>query len=281
MTISPRDIRRTCLKMLYDSQQGHVGSCMSVIDILAAVYGAVDVDKIKRKDVDRDRVILSKGHAAAALYATLAHAGILPHDALDGYCRDGSYLTGQANPVLPGVEICTGALGHGIPVGVGMALALRGKASVYVIVGDGEMQEGSNWEALALALRLNLSNLCVLVDANGLQMSMEVLDMPPMAMRLDGFGLNVLAASGLHLINHALSAASNLSRPTPRAIVCHTVKGKGVPGLENEIVSHYRPMDKATYEAAVEALEPKAIYIPDDKNLSVNDRRELRRCGIW
>ncbi len=163
MNVDPIAVRQSVLSMLYRGKASHLGSNMSAIEMLVAMYGSVDCQKIKNKAPDRSRILVSKGHCAAATYATMAHFGILAMSELDSYHQDGSVLAGHVSHAVSGVEHSTGALGHGINVAVGCALGLRSRgvsdSLVLVLVGDGEIQEGSVWEALMFAVHSRLKNL--------------------------------------------------------------------------------------------------------------------------
>lgn len=250
LPLDPAKIRLTIARMLCRAQAAHFGCCMSAVEILAAIYSTVDLDPIRRRDQDRDRVIVSKGHCAAAVYATLHHAGLLPAEALETYCQPGSKLIGLVGHGVPGVEHSTGSLGHGLSVACGTALAYRAKGSsrsVYVVCGDGELQEGSCWEGIMLAAHLKLSNLYLLVDDNQLGMirrTDEVCDVDP-ARRLAAFGWKVWHLDGHNLgsIQAALAQPHPTLRPAhqgPTALICRTVKGKGYPPAEGDPRWHYR-----------------------------------------
>jgi transketolase len=228
---------------------GHVGPSLSCVEILSSLYDGAARHRPDEPDwPDRDRIILSKGHGCAALYAVLAEHGYFGLEALSTLCARDSLLGGHPERhLVPGVEFSTGSLGHGLSVGVGMALALRRRGSqsrVFVILGDGELGEGSVWEAIMSAAHHHLANLCVLIDRNGLQSSgptAEVLDVEPLADKLRAFGCAVRSADGHDA--RLLSAQLGLipfdgSRPS--AIICVTTKGRGVGLAENEAAWHYR-----------------------------------------
>lgn len=263
--VSPDEVRKTVLGMLYRGAASHLGSCMSTIEMLVAMYGSVDIDRILRRAPDRSRVIVSKGHCAAAAYATMAHYGLIDTDAIAGYHQDGSLLTGHVSHGVRTAEHSTGALGHGMSVAVGCALGLRTRghhdARVFVLMGDGEIQEGSVWEALMLARHLRLGNLIALVDNNGISSITRtdaVLDMKPLAERFAGFGLQVREVDGhdlpaLHTAIGELSACGETG-----VIVCNTVKGKGVPFAEGQPIWHYRSLNEDLYRQALAHLEGAA-----------------------
>jgi transketolase len=232
-------------------------------DILAALYGRVmKIDPAQPQWAERDRFILSKGHGAAILYAVLAEMGFLPVSILDTYCQDGSILAGHASHKVPGVELSTGALGHGLPVGCGMAFAAKKDLKswrVFVLLSDGEMDEGSNWEAILFAGHHKLDNLIAIVDHNRLQGFGEVrqvLDLEPLAEKLDAFRWATREIDG-HSHNDILNVLSQLpvEPGKPTIIIAHTTKGKGVTFMENRLEWHYRSPDVDQLRAALSELE--------------------------
>ncbi len=260
--VRPDDIRRTVLGMLFRGKASHLGSNMSVIEMLSAMYGAVDCAKIRNGTPDRSRILVSKGHCAAATYATLAHFGILPVELLQTYHTNGSLLAGHVSHSVPGVEHSTGALGHGLSVAVGCAIGLRSRgfteARTLALCGDGEIQEGSIWEALMLAVHLRLNNLVMLVDNNGISSitnTEKVIDLRPLANRFSGFGLAVREVDGhdLGAISAALAELADEDRPG--VIVCNTIKGRGVPFAEREPIWHYRTLNEDLYLQALAHLD--------------------------
>lgn len=252
--------RKKILEIIFRSSASHVGSSLSMVEILFAVYSRVDLEKIKTGSQDRDRVVVSKGHCAAALYATLNAFGLLSDEDLATYHRNGSLLGGHVSHAVPHVEHSTGALGHGLSVAVGMAIGLKVKnsrARVYVVLGDGEMQEGSNWEALMLAGHLGLDNLRVLVDGNclgGIACVADCCTLEPLVDKFRAFNLDACDLDGHDpgALTAALNSADQAGRPT--AFVCRTVKGKGVSFMEGQNVWHYRPLNTESYENALSEL---------------------------
>ncbi len=250
-------LRKNILTLIHKSNASHIGSSLSVVEMLNAVYHFVDIDRIKRKAMDRDRVILSKGHAAAALYVVLNSHGLISDDILETYYTNGTLLGGHVSHKVPCVEHSTGALGHGLSVGVGAALGLRQKgfdSRVFVILGDGELQEGSNWEAIMLAGQLKLSNLCVLIDNNGLGgigSTVACCDLEPLVMKFKAFNFQVNRVGGHDeaAVHTALSRFGNGVQPS--VVICDTVKGKGVSFMEGKNVWHYRSPGKEDYERAL------------------------------
>ena len=242
-------LRGRVIEMSHKAQAAHLASSLSCADVLTAAYWHVlNVDPAKPRDPLRDRFILSKGHAAAALYATLAMKNFFPIEELDTYCQDGGRLAEHppAN-MLPGVEAATGSLGHGLPLGCGMALAGRIQNEtfrVFALLSDGENNEGSVWEAAMFAAAQKLVNVCVIVDYNKWQAtarSNETLMLAPLHDKWAAFGWDAVEIDG-----HDVGALTQLMRAVPdggeqpRAIIAHTVKGKGVSFMEDDNNWHYR-----------------------------------------
>lgn len=258
-------VRRLTLTTLHQARASHAGSCLSCVEILAALYapgsGWLRHDPADPEWEGRDRFIMSKGHAAAALYATLARRGYFPEGWLETYCGDGARLGGHCTRHgVPGVELSTGSLGHGLPVGLGMALGLQARGGrVAVLLGDGELNEGSNWEAILLAPRLALGNLVAIVDYNKIQSFGrvdEVIPLEPLAQKWRAFGWESWEVNGhdLGALQGALAAASrDASRPA--VIIAHTVKGRGVGFMEDELAWHYRNTDAAQLAAALAEVD--------------------------
>lgn len=239
-------IRRQCLLMTNRANASHIGSCLSMADILAVLYGSIlRVDPARPDWVDRDRFILSKGHGCAALYAVLAERGFFPLAWLETYYQNGARLAGHAtHKGVPGVEVSTGSLGHGLSLGTGMALVAKRDSRAYrvfCVLSDGECDEGSTWEAALFAPHHRLGNLTVIVDYNKIQSLgrvAEVIDLEPLAAKWSAFGWDVTELDGHDLV--ALEAALQRSDPErPRCIVAHTVKGKGVSFMEDKLQWHY------------------------------------------
>ena len=248
-TALARTIRADALRMVHRANASHIGSCLSMADLLAVLYaGVLRMDPTRPDWPERDRFLLSKGHAAAIAYAVLAEVGYFPLDWLDTYCQDGSKLAGHLTHGVPGVELSSGSLGHGLPVGCGMALAAqRDGASyrVFVMLSDGELDEGSNWEAILFAPHQRLEQLIAIVDYNKIQSFgsvAEVLPLDPLAAKWRAFGWAVREVDG-H--DHAQLAEALEALPfepgKPSAIIAHTIKGKGVSFMEGQLAWHYKP----------------------------------------
>ncbi len=243
-----RDIRKDTLRMIADAKSCHVGSCFSCIDILTALYfHTLRIDPHNSHLPQRDRFIMSKGHGVAALYVTLAKRGFCSPDVLQHYIKDGSLLAGHVTcTAMPGIEASTGSLGHGLSIGVGMALALQKdqpQARVYVLLSDGECDEGSTWEAALSAGHFGLDNLVAIVDYNKIQSYgavAEVMNLEPFADKWRAFRFEVKELDG-----HDFPALVNtldrlpLQRGKPTLILAHTIKGKGVSFMENQMEWHY------------------------------------------
>jgi transketolase len=249
--------------MVHRAKASHIGSCLSVCDVLACLYGGwLRVNPEQPEEATRDIFILSKGHAAAAIYATLALRGFFPLAELENYCSDGAILSGHAtHSQVPGVEISTGSLGHGLSFALGFALAAKRAGMdkrVVALLSDGECNEGSVWEAALLAPQLGLGNLIAIVDFNKIQSLgrvTEVIDLDPLGGKFEAFGWRVRELDGHDHgeISKALAYASELS-DQPCALICNTVKGKGVSFMEDKLLWHYRSPDDAELERALAEL---------------------------
>ena len=280
LTISPAAIRRIILEQSHRAHVGHIGSALSVADIIAALYGQV-LRISSPEDPDRDRFVLSKGHAALALYAALYLCGRLTADQLNTYCGDDSLLGVHPEHTLPGVDFCTGSLGQGLSFGAGAALAARLSGSsrrAVVLLSDAECNEGSVWEAAMFAAHHKLENLLAIIDANGQQAlgyTKDVLDLSPLADRwravgwdaveVDGHDMDAIAStasieccvlraeSKLSDAQHS-ALSSQDSRSRPRVLIANTVFGKGVTFMERQIKWHYWPMSDEEFRQAVREI---------------------------
>jgi transketolase len=258
-------LRRLVVRALDGGARGHIGSSLSLIEIMRVLYDDILRYRADQPDwPDRDRCILSKGHGCIAQYVMLAEKGFFPHEVLDTFCRRDSILGGHPEAgKIPGVEASTGALGHGLPIGVGRALGLRihGRdARVFVVTGDGEINEGSVWEAALSASKHRLSTLTVIIDYNKVQSAgptAEILDLEPLADKWRAFGFAVAEVDGhdVEALRRTLRAVP-LDRRRPTAIICHTVKGKGLAFAENDANWHHKSsIKKDLVEQMYDALE--------------------------
>jgi transketolase len=257
-------IRKIILEQSKRANVGHIGSALSVADIIAALYANV-LRIPDPADPDRDRFVLSKGHAALAVYAALFLKGWLTEEDLNTYCADGSLLGVHPEHALKGIDFSTGSLGHGLSMGAGAALAARLQRSsrrVFVLVSDAECNEGSLWEAVMFAAHHYLSNLIAIVDLNGQQAlgyTEQVLNLKSMAGRWRVFGWDVHGVDGHSVaeITDTIAALDTTSGP-PHVLIAHTVFGKGVSYMENQIKWHYWPMSEEEYQQALDEIGPMA-----------------------
>lgn len=257
-------IRRHGIEMTNISQGSHIGSILSVVDIIAVLYADIaNVNPQNPKMPERDRIILSKGHAGAAIYAALAEKGFFKVEELMTHYADGSRLSGHvSHKGIPGVELSTGSLGHGLSVAAGMAYGANKdhmQHKIYVICGDGECDEGSVWEAALVANHYKLSNLVAIIDHNKMQslgFCENTIKLAPFADKWKAFGWNVIDVDGHdhNALRDAFSKAKS-SIDKPSVIIANTIKGKGISFMENEILWHYRfPHVGEEYDSAVAEL---------------------------
>ncbi|MEK4034139.1 transketolase [Methylocystis sp. IM3] len=256
-------IRLDVVRMTNRGKSSHVGSALSIADIVATLYGAaLHVDPAQPQKPDRDRFILSKGHAGAAVYAALAETGFFDPALLAQHYQNGSIFSGHVSHGVPGVELSTGALGHGLNVATGMALAAkraRENWRAFALLSDGECDEGSTWEAAMFAAHHKLDNLVAIVDYNKLQSLAsveETLALEPFADKWRAFGWSIAEVDG-HDHEELLAAFERLpfSQERPSVVIAHTTKGKGVSFMENQVAWHYRTPLGAQFEAAIAELE--------------------------
>jgi transketolase len=259
-----RRLRRAVLGMAFTGSTAHAACALSLIEILAVIYRKhLRYDPADPRWPLRDYLVLSKGHGVMAQYACLREIGWLGEDELANYFGEGTRLKGLADAHVPGLEVSSGSLGHGLPIGVGLALAAKRKGTgqrVFAIVGDGELNEGSIWEALLFAAHFQLSNLVVIVDANGFQAmgrTDEVLHLGRVADKFAAFGLEAREVDGHDeaALDAALSELIALDSPRPRGLVARTVKGKGVSFMEGDNLWHYTRLTPATFAAAMREQE--------------------------
>jgi len=258
-----KKVRLHSVNMTSRGGSSHVGSALSITDILAVLYGRVmHFDAEQPRKVDRDRFILSKGHAGAAVYATLAETGFFPVEKLATHYQNGSDLSGHvSHKGVPGVEFSTGSLGHGLSVGAGMAYAAKLRSQcqrIFVLLSDGECDEGSNWEAILFAAHHKLSNLTAIIDYNKIQSLAsveETLALEPFADKWRSFGWSVLDVDGHdhEQLEDALGKDATCPEK-PTCVIAHTTKGKGVSFMENSVLWHYRTARGDELKAALAEL---------------------------
>lgn len=259
-------IRRHVLDMTSRGHSSHVGSALSMVDMIAVLYGHImHYDPKVPQAPERDRFILSKGHAGAAVYATLAEFGFFDIEMLQDHYQNGSVFSGHvSHKGIPGVELSTGSLGHGLGVAAGMAIAAKRqhrRHRVYALLSDGECDEGSNWEAILFSAHHRLSNLTIAIDYNKIQSLApvaETLGLEPFTDKWRAFGWHVEETDGHdhRSLVRAFHAANDA--PHPGVVICHTTKGKGVGFMENSVLWHYRNAQGDEYDAACAELEAYA-----------------------
>lgn len=273
LEIAAAKCRLNALRMVKASGHGHIGGAFSCMDIVTALYfKEMNCDASQPDSEIRDRFILSAGHKCLAQYAALAEKGYFPKRYLDTYGSLGTHLPGHPDMhKLPGIEANTGALGHGLAISVGMALGIRLSgldSRVYVLMGDGELAEGSNWEAVAAAAKYNLSNMCVFVDFNGLQISgrvKSIMNLTPLGPKFESFGWNYIEINGndMYEIVNALEYARTVSdRPT--VIIANTVKSKGISFAEDKVEYHFWSPSAEEIELAEQSVIESAGLRAED-----------------
>lgn len=258
-----RSVRTHALRMTSAGGGAHIGSVFSCADILSVLYGGVlRVDPAAPKSPTRDRFVLSKGHAGAGLYAVLAERGFFPVDQLLTHYQDGSDLSGHVSHKLPGVDVSTGSLGHGLSIAAGMACSAKLRSashSVFCLLSDGECDEGSTWEAALFAAQHGLANLVAIVDYNriqGIAPVSEVLELEPFADKWTAFGWAVREVDGHdHEVLRAALRSVPFAPGKPSCLIAHTTKGKGVSFMENTVLWHYRIPRGIEFDAALAELE--------------------------
>lgn len=255
--------RKKVLKYIYNAKAGHTGGSLSILDILNVLYNDVmNVSPENFHSNDRDRFIQSKGHSVEALYVVLADKGFFPEEDLFTLCQYNSPYIGHPTKSIPGIEQNTGGLGHGLPICAGAALAAKKDNSpvkVYTILGDGEMAEGSNWEAMMFAAHYHLDNLCAILDYNKLQITAaneDVMGLEPIDKKLEAFGWAVKHVDGHNIekLSQTLKGLP-LEKGKPSFIIAHTTKGKGISYMENVLKWHHGVPTKEQYDLAMEELD--------------------------
>lgn len=264
-TLLAKEIRKVSLDLVFEAKASHIGGALSMTDILAVLY--TDILRFypsEPNNENRDRFILSKGHACTSLYATLALKGFFPIEELKSYGKEGSFFLSHTTHYIPGIEISAGSLGHGLPIACGLALAAKRKKKewgTYCLVGDGEMDEGSNWEAILFAAHHHLDNLCLIIDYNKIQSlgnTNDVLNLEPFSAKLKAFNWDVREINGHehHEIKEAFEQ-TKYSKGQPSVIIAHTIKGKGVSFMEDNILWHYKSPNNEEYLNAINEIIKK------------------------
>lgn len=264
-----KTLRLDVLDMLARSSSSHIGSCFSSTELLATLYlDYLDTENIKKQTSSRDRFIFSKGHAAAMLYAVLARLGFFPLEDLSRFCHKDCLLEGHVSRKVIGIEYSSGSLGHGVSVGCGLALAAKRENKNYqtvVLISDGELNEGSTWEGMMFASHHKLNQLTVIVDANKIQslgFCTTILDLSPLKKKAEAFGFTVCECNG-HEREDILQGLRKNSNGQPKLLIAHTVKGKGVSFMENELLWHYRhPSGEHLVKAKEELLCGNLLWRP-------------------
>lgn len=259
-------LRQDVVRMIKAGKAGHIGGDMSVMDVLVSLYfHEMNISPENMDDPERDKFVMSKGHCVEALYAVLAAKGFFPiEQVIEEYSQFGSQFIGHPNNKLPGIEMNSGSLGHGLPVCVGMALAEKmnkSQARVYTVMGDGELAEGSVWEGAMAASHYKLDNLCAVVDRNRLQISgstEDVMHHDDLAARFAGFGWNVISVDGNDV--DALNAAFDVAKTVkgkPSVVIANTTKGCGSPVMENKAPWHHKVPSEEEYNQIMSDLEER------------------------
>jgi transketolase len=263
-------VREHIVRMCAGPEGGHLGGSMSLVEILVTLYfGVLRIDPARPAAPERDVLLLSKGHGAIALYATLAERGFFAADRLAGYARPGSTMLAHPTAAVPGVEMPSGSLGHGLALGVGHALAARLDGTArrcFVLLGDGELQEGSVWEAAMAASSLGLERLVAVVDRNELQImggTEEVVRLEPLARRWESFGWSAAEVDGHDLAALGAVLGGVPAEPgRPTAVIARTVKGRGLPYVEGQVRSHYARLGDRQQARALAAVRGKTAAWP-------------------
>lgn len=259
---SPKNIRKIILDMAHSGSTVHVACAFSIVELMSAIYGKFLKTGSNHNDPQRDYFILSKGHGVMAVYACLKELNWLSEGDIKNYFKDGTKLKGLSDVHVPGLEATTGSLGHGLSVAAGMALGLKLKKSeqkVYCIVGDGESNEGTIWEALLFAAHWKLNNLVIIFDCNGYQAmgrTEDVLNLGSMLAKLQAFNFDAVEINGHDekAIDQAFTTLLNSKSDKPKAIIANTIKGKGISFMESQNEWHYTRLSDATYQAALKEL---------------------------
>lgn len=264
LTALSKEVRKNIMQMVASTKSSHVGSAFSIVEIIVVLYKLVlKNDSENPEDPNRDRFLLSKGHACTALYSLLAELGYFKKDLLKEFTKDGGILMSHINYEVPGVEFSTGSLGHALPVAVGVALAAKNrdkKWKTFVLLSDGELNEGSNWEAFLMAAHLGLDNLFVIVDRNGIQglgPTRDIINMEPLSKKFEAFGWDVDLVDGHDFakIFESIQKLAITKSNKPKILIADTTKGKGISFMENKVAWHYKSPSPEEYERGLKEIE--------------------------
>lgn len=264
LEIKANEVRKGAIEAVYHAQSGHPGGSLSCSDILTVLYfNQMNIDATRPNDINRDRLVLSKGHCSPALYSVLALKGYFDKEELKKFRKIDSFLQGHPDmKKIPGVDMTTGSLGQGVSAAIGMAIASKmNKAGcrIYCILGDGEIEEGQVWEACMSAYKYKLDNLCLVLDYNGLQIDgtvEEVSGLDNIEGKFKNFGFNVITVNG-HKISELIDAfeTAKQTKGVPSIVIAKTVKGKGISFMENQVSWHGKALNQAEYEQAMMELD--------------------------
>ncbi len=246
------NLKKDIVQMIFNAKSSHLGGALSCLDILSVLYsGILKINPKKPKDKRRDFFILSKGHVAAVVYATLANKGFFSKNHLKEFGKNNSLLSAHISHKVKGVEVSTGSLGHGLPISIGLCLGLRAnklKNKVYCMISDGELNCGSTWESIMLAGHHKINNIICLIDKNNIQSygnTNEIIDLKDLKHKFESFGWNAFNCNGhKHLEIKDTFKKALKDKNKPKVIIFDTVKGKGIANFENKLISHYRPPTK-------------------------------------
>jgi transketolase len=257
------EVRKKTMEMIYHANASHIGSAFSMVELLTVLYNCfINISSKHPADPKRDRFLLSKGHACTSLYSTLAILDFFDLDILRSYGSDNSILMSHVSSEVPGVEFSTGSLGHALPVSLGIALAAKKKScnwKTIVLMSDGELNEGSNWEAFLMAPQMKLNNLIVIIDNNKMQAlgnTDNIINLEPLELKFHNFGWQTSRVNGHNLseIYNSLLEFENSSICKPKILIADTIKGKGISFMENSLLWHYHSPDANEYEKAMKEL---------------------------
>jgi len=256
-----QNVRKLCLEMVYNTKASHIGGALSMSDILAVLYSRIlNIDSSKPNMEERDRFLLSKGHACTSLYATLALCDFFPVSLLNEYGKDGTFLLSHTSSKIPGVELSTGSLGHALPFGCGIALSAKRKGkdfNTYVLVSDGELDEGSNWESILFAPHHKLDNLILIVDYNKIQSLGsvdQVINLESLSKKFESFNWEVYEIDGHNHLQIYQTFKSMKRNSTPKVVIAHTIKGKGIDFMENKLLWHYKSPSESEFNEGIMQL---------------------------